>query len=221
MDANEKPNKVLVICARRYNGHELWLLLGRLTHHAIPFEVVSTDHKICDELTLRPNVTKRLVYDVKLEELGTVFDGLCVVSGNMADTEAYWKDAHVQALVKQSGELGLPTAAICCSVPTLAPIAKGYRVSFYPLIRSKVRLLDAGAIPSGVAVSRDRNLVTAEHQMATEMWANEFCNLYLNGVESPAIYDLRKSNFEPKGRERRYKPDMQRAINAANKRNPR
>ena len=32
--------KVLVVCARRYNGHELWTFLGVLQEAEIEFEVV-------------------------------------------------------------------------------------------------------------------------------------------------------------------------------------
>jgi hypothetical protein len=140
------------------------------------------------------------VYDVGTLELTDRFDGMMVVSGNMQDTERYWTDDHVLALVNKIEELGRPLAAICCSVPTVRFAAKGKKVSFFPLVRSKKLLRDAGAILNPVSVTADQNLVTAEHQMGSQRWANVFCNL-LDGKE-PNV-GLVQSNFPDPSRERR------------------
>src|SRR5882672_1852858 len=92
--------RVLIVCARRYNGHELWTLLGVLQNRGHSFEVVSTDLIIKDELTFQPNKLKRLVYDIVPDDAVSTHDAICVVSGNMADTEAYWTDKHVQKLLR-------------------------------------------------------------------------------------------------------------------------
>lgn len=205
---------VLVICAQRYNGHELWTALGVMQNRGHTFEVVSTQTIIRDELTLQPNTIARTVYQVALEEVGTTFEGVMVVSGNMPDTEAYWTDKQVLALFHQANSLDLPMAAICCSVPTIRYEAKGKHVSFFPLVRSREALENAGAILCTVALTVDKNLVTAEHQMASQMWAIEFCNM-LEG--KPAEYNLRDSGYTPKGRERKLKPDVARAMAALRK----
>lgn len=197
-------SKVLVVCAKRYNGHELWTALGVLQGRGHTFEVVSQDLEIRDELTLRPNSIERTVWEV--EDIDK-FDAMMVVSGNMADTEAYWDDKHVLSLIEEVNAAEKPLAAICCSVPTIRYAAEGKGVSFYPLIRSRERLTLAGAILKTVALTRDTNLVTAEHQMASEMWAEEFCNL-LEG--KPQQYVLVDSGFTPKGNERKPIPQLER-----------
>jgi putative intracellular protease/amidase len=189
--------RVLVVCARRYNGHELWTALGIIKEAGIAFDLVSTDYVIQDEITGRPNRIKKLVYDVEYDP--ERYSGLMIVSGNMADTEAYWKDEHVLGLFDAAEAAGHAIAAICCSVPTSRRVAGGKKVSYYPLVRSKQLLRDAGAVLQTVALTRDRNLVTAEHQMASQMWAEEFVAL-IKG--EPPIYTLSDSGFTPQGRER-------------------
>lgn len=190
---------VLVVCAQKYNGHELWTALGIIQQAGHTFEVVSTETLIRDELTLRPNTIKRTVYEVSEDELDS-FDGIMIVSGNMKDTEAYWDDKKVLSLIEGTNNRGNAVAAICCSVPTIRYAAEGKKVSFYPLVRSRQRLTEAGAILNNVAVTRDSNLVTAEHQMATQMWAEEYVAL-LEG--KPKLYNLKVTEFMPRGRERK------------------
>lgn len=207
--------KVLVICARKYNGHELWTTLGVLQERGHSFEVVSTDLIIKDEKTFQSNVVERRVYDIDPSKVQT-FDGLIVVSGNMADTEAYWDDKHVQSLVGEMRQLSRPVAAICCSVPTLAPICAGVKVSFFPLIRSRKRMLAVGAIPTNVALTVDQGIATAEHQMASMMWAHEIANLLEN---KPPQFSFVDSGYTPKGRPRRMPKEVEAMIEAAKRAN--
>jgi putative intracellular protease/amidase len=197
--------KVLVVCARRYNGHELWTALMVFQRNGIDFEVVSQDTHIMDEVTGEPNILERTVYGVPKEEM-VEFDGIMVVSGNMKDTESYWDDKHVLGLIDKSSSLGHVVGAICCSVPTIRRAASNKRVSFYPLLRSRERLLDHGALLSTVAVSTDGNLCTAEHQMASEMWAENFVDR-LNGNEPRWL--LKDSGYVPKGRPRKPIPELE------------
>ncbi len=199
---------VLVICAKRYNGHELWTLLGVLLEREHTFEVVSQEVLIRDELTLRPNTIERVVYDVGWDEVNN-FNAVCIVSGNMEDTESYWTDEDVIGLLRQFRAQDAVIAAICCSVPTLAPICEGVKVSPFPLIRAKHRLRDFGAILQKVSLVVDGRTITAENQMLTQMWAEEICNV-LEG--KPIQYEMHDSGFEPKGSERRMDPVVRAAI---------
>jgi putative intracellular protease/amidase len=205
--------ELLVICARRYNGHELWTALGIFQGRGHTFEVVSTDTTIKDELTFQPNILSRRVYDVHPSEIA-LLKGVVVVSGNMKDTEAYWTDDHVQDLIKEARSLDKVVAAICCSVPTLAGVVKDVPVSFFPLLRSRRRLTEGGAIFTNVAltVSPKHRIATAEHQMATQMWATEICNL-LEGL--PPSYTFTDSGYTPKGRPRRMPPGVGESIEEA------
>lgn len=205
--------RALVICAQRYNGHELWTLLGILQQKGVTFEVVSTETLIKDEMTLRPNVTARRVYDVSPTALKE-FDAVCVVSGNMADTEAYWKDKHVISLLQEARVQDKVIAAICCSVPTLGPVVRGVKVSYFPLVRSRHHLEKFGAALQPVSLSVDKRTVTAENQMITQMWAEEIVNLLENPNAAP-LYSFGDSGFVPKGSERKMPKEVRKAIDAA------
>lgn len=202
-------SNVLVICAKRYNGHELWTLLGTLQERGHTFEVVSQETLIRDELTLQPNTLERTVYQVTSDETPQ-FDGVSVVSGNMKDTEAYWSDKHVIDLLTSFRQKDKVISAICCSVPTLAPICNGVKVSYFPLVRARHRLIHYGAVLQPVSLTVDQGVVTAENQMMTWMWGTEICNL-LEGL--PQQYVLHDSGYVPKGRPRRLPPEIEAAIN--------
>lgn len=191
---------VLVVCARQYNGHELWVALGVMASRGHTFDLLSTGKIIEDEVTHQKNKIEMLVGDVDRSELGHKYGAFMIVSGNMADTEAYWKHPTVLGYIDAANKADLPIAAICCSVPTIRKAAKDKKVSFFPLVRSRVLLKEAGAILQTTALTRDQNLVTAEHQMASQMWAEEFCNL-IEG--KPQQYFLSDSEFVPKGQERK------------------
>ena len=196
--------KVLIVVARQYNGHELWTTLGILQENGIDFEVISTQTDIKDEVTGQPNTIERTIDDVAVDEIGE-FDGLAIVSGNMADTELYWDHEKVLAYVDEARRLDLVIAAICCSVPTVRNAAEGKTVSFYPLIRSRARLEDAGAICSNITISVDDRLVTAEHQMATQGWAGAFVKV-LKGED--VDLGLQESGFTPTGKTERALPHI-------------
>ncbi len=193
---------VLVVCARRYNPLELFPALTIMKSRGHTYEVVSTDTIIQDEPTMTPSKIKRTIDDVKdVSEFGA----LMIVSGNSYDTESYWHDKRVLEYVKIFQVKTLPIAAICAAVPIIRFAAKGRKVSFFPLIRSREILVGAGAILQNVSMTRDHNLVTAEHEMATEIWAEEFCNLMEGLPAEPPLVD---SGFRPLGRPRRPIPEV-------------
>lgn len=199
--------RVLIVVARRYNGHELWTTLGTLQEAGIEFEVISSQKLISDEITHQPNSIERTIDDVHPDELKN-FDGLMIISGNMQDTEAYWDHPRVLKYVDEAQKLDIVLAAICCSVPTIRNAAKNKKVSFYPLVRSKFRLEQAGAICQTISVTVDGKLVTAEHQMGTQTWAESFVEV-LKG--EPISLKLQDSGFTPTGRtERKLHPRLER-----------
>ena len=202
-------SQLLIICAKRYNGHELWTLLGGLQIRGHTFEVVSQETLIRDELTLRPTQLDRTVYEIDPHHICETFDAVCIVSGNMEDTEAYWTDRHVENILCAFNICGKVIAAICCSVPTLGPVVKDIKVSYYPLVRSRHHLKYCGAILQNVSLTIDGNFVTAENQMITEMWTEEICNK-LEG--KPIANILTESGFVPKGSERMMMPEVRAAI---------
>lgn len=195
---------VLVVCAQKYNGHELWTALGVLQSRGHTFDLISTKTIIRDEITLKPNRIEQTIADVTYDT--ERYDGLMIVSGNMQDTELYWKHPKVLSYVETANGEDQPIAAICCSVPTIRHAAKGKKVSFFPLVRSVDLLTRAGAVLQTVAMTRDQNLVTAEHQMATEVWVTEFCNM-LEGLDQSNFFH--DSGFVPRGRPRKPIPEVE------------
>lgn len=195
---------VLIVVARRYNGHELWTTLGTLRHRGHTVEVLSTTHLIADEVTGKTNTIRRLISEVpRIDEFGAIM----FISGNMQDTEAYWHKSETLGYVNQAIERDIPIAAICCSVPTIRKAARGKRVSFFPLIRSGELLSHEGALLQTVSLSVDDKLVTAENQMVTQMWVEAFCDI-LEGKD-PDIH-LIDSGFTPGKRMRKPDPQLQR-----------
>lgn len=191
--------RVLVLAARRYNGHELWTALGVMQNRGHSPEVVSTAYEVEDEVTGQRNTIKLCIPDV-IENVTSMWDALMIVSGNPEDTESFWHMPQVQKIVKEFADAVKPIAAICVSVPTVRLAARGKRVSYFPLLRSRMALLEAGAILSNISVTVDGNLVTAEHQMATEMWAELFCDVMEN---KPLRYTLSDSGFRAGLQERK------------------
>src|ERR1700753_931871 len=168
---------VLVICNRRFNAHHLWVALGTMTKRGHTYDVMSTSYVIEDEETHRKVKIKKVVGDVDVSEIGPIYQGVMLISGFPPDTKAYWHNDTVRSYVKAADAQNLAIAAICVSLPTIRDAAKGKKVSFFPIIASRELLKQAGAILQYVALTRDQNLVTAEHEMASQVWVDEFCNL--------------------------------------------
>ena len=202
MTEEVSPPKVLVVCARRYNGHELWTALGVMQSHGIRFDVASTEYFIEDEVTGQPNRITLTLDDVEPDKVKE-YDGLMFVSGNMQDTEKYWKLPRTLAYVDVARQNNLAIAAICCSVPTIREAASGKRVSFFPLVRSRELLVQAGAIPQTVSITVDGRLVTAEHQMSSQMWAEHFSRVLMGEEVETGLVE---SGFVPKSKARRRLP---------------
>lgn len=197
--------KALVVCARRYNGHELWTTLGTLQEAGIEFEVTSTELTIADEVTHQKNVIERTMKDIDPLIIGSngVFQGVMFISGNMQDTELHWMHPKCLDYVHAAYSQELPLAAICCSTPIIREAVKGRTVSCFPLNRIKEMLEDAGATISNISISCDGSLLTAEHQMASQKWASLFVQL-MKG-EEPSL-DLADSGFVPTGKTPRKPP---------------
>lgn len=173
--------KALIVAANKYNGHELWCSIGILKQNNIKSTVIAREPVISDEITGYAINTHFTLDTFNIENLRD-YDCLIFISGNMKDTEAHWKDRRVLTLVRKAMELNILIGAICCSVPTIREAAKGKRVSYFPLNRSRDLLRDAGAILSTLSVSVDDKLITAENQMVTQTWIESIVRV-LNGEE--------------------------------------
>jgi putative intracellular protease/amidase len=197
---------VLLICTEEFNPQEFWTALGLLRKRGHEVTVASTYYVIVNEETKQRFRIELTIGDLLNRDLGE-YDALMFTSGNMVMTKRNWMNPAIVGIVKLFNDQNKPIAATCGSVPIIRHAAKGKRVSFFPLIASRQLLVDEGAIPSGVAVTRDQNLVTAEFPVASEMWVEEFCNL-LEG--KPVQYELQPSGFTPTGRPRKPIPEVAR-----------
>jgi putative intracellular protease/amidase len=184
--------KVLVICSRQFNGHELKNLLTGIRRGGHQYTLASTDYVLEDEVTHNMIRCRLLVQDATDEG----FDALAFSSGDMRDSEGYWTNPHCERLVKAFNDNGRPIAAICITVPAIRWAVSGKTITCFPLVRSKDLLRQAGATLSPLSLCRDQNIVTAEHQMASQMWAEEFVAL-IDG--KPKLYNLIDSGYSPPG----------------------
>lgn len=182
--------RVLVITARRFNGHEFWVGVGALTARGISYDVVSTDKVLQDEKT-RERVSVKMTLDGPFD---VEYDGLMVTSGNPKDTTLLWWDKRVREIVSWFADK--PVAAICAAVPAIRYIAEGKQVAAFPLVSAKELLRTAGAELSTKSLVLDGKIVTAEHQMRSIEWANTFADLLEGKEVSHTIVD---SGFVPKG----------------------
>src|ERR1700752_735459 len=177
-DPHPKRPKVLAVVSRRYNGNEFWISLQVLGTAEIQVDVCSTNLIIRDEVKDTAHRIKMLVSDLASVS-GADYDGITVISGNPMDTEKYYTDVHVQRLIKELDDLGKPLAGICAGVPALAPAVRGKKVSWFPLQKSREILTAAGAILTDVGLTVDQNVVTAENEWQTRVWAEAFRDLLL------------------------------------------
>lgn len=188
-------SRVLIIIAACYNGNELWPLLKALKRYGHTWTLAS------DTLVIREEGAPKAYHvDTRIDEVKYTHDGLVFISGNPQDTYAHWTDSDCNRLVRKAAKLEHPMAAICASVPALAPALRGVKVSAYPLQSVLWELEVAGAVYMPVSLYTDKNIATAENEVMGFMWAENFCCL-LEG--KPPKYVLKPSPFKRKGTSRR------------------
>lgn len=186
-------SNLLVVVSRRYNYAEFWYTLKVFKKRGHNFDVVSSELVIRQENRKgHSNKLDRTIDDVRTMD---GFDGLVVISGNPEDTEIFWYHKGCKALVQESRDKHLVIAALCSAVPTIRYAARGKLVSVYPLFKSIELLEMSGAIVNQASLSTDDNIVTAENEQMTTMWATNICDV-LEG--KPPTYTLYPSGFKRK-----------------------
>ncbi len=195
---------VLLITPPKYNPNEFWAALSVLQKNDIEFEVVSSVNIITDEKATEAFAVK-LLTDIDVDN----FDGLMIISGgDIKSAVLYLHDPDIISAVEVMNQKGQPIGAICRASPLVRTVAKGKKVSVYPLLENKRLLREAGAILQNVSISVDGNLITAEHEMAAEVWAEQFVKMMKGEATDLKLVD---SGFEPVGKtERRLHPTLER-----------
>ena len=201
--------KTLIVVANHYNGHELWCSLGTLKKNNIKCTVIARAPIISDEITGFAIETHFTLDAFDIENLKD-YACLLFISGNMADTEAHWKDSKILSLVHKAIELKILIGAICCSVPIIREAARDKRVSFFPLLRARDLLREAGAILSTLSVTIEDKLITAENQMVTQTWIESIANV-LKGIPTELnwtdVGDITRQGLSSK---RKVNPEVER-----------
>jgi putative intracellular protease/amidase len=130
----------------------------------------------------------------------TQFDGMMVVGGNPLATKWLWEDPQLRRFVETMAHANKPCAGICGGVAMMRYACKGKKVTFYPIRQAREALMEVGAIPVHVSIVRDGNVLTGEHRLIAEQWANEFCNM-LEGKPTN-IVEEDQTPFRPKSKPR-------------------
>ena len=197
--------KVLAIVSRRYNYHEFWASLAVLQERGHEVVVVSSGWALRAEKGYdRAHKAHHLLSWLDEADL-SVFDGLIVISGNPSDTEGYWHNETVLRAVEKFKDR--PIGAICQAVPTIRFAVRGTKVSYYPVMRAKALLEEAGAIPNGTVMTRDGLAVTASYEVVTQTWATEYCNLLEGLPQEYFFHEDAASNV--RGKPRREPPEIE------------
>lgn len=192
-------HKALVLTTPEYNRVELFGTMQVLKARGFEFELTSSRKIIKDEDTETYHSVERLITDITLEE-ALQFDCFIVTSGAPNQCKPFWTNSHVQRLVKGFFDSNKPLGGICMAAPTVASVARGKKVSTFPIIEARQFFTDRGATVQTLTLSIDPPLVTCENQWGTEMWVTSICDL-VEGKE-PQI-KLVDSKFNPVGRPRK------------------
>lgn len=147
-----------------------------MVESSIGYHIISAQKIISDEITEEAHYANETLEEFDLTKV-TEYTALLVISGNYMDTMFHWHHAKAQQIVKAFDEADKVIAAICCSVPTVRQVLRGKRTAAYPTFDAMDLLNEAGAVLTGMSVEVDGRYITAEHQMATDLWARTIVEL--------------------------------------------
>lgn len=169
--------KVLIVCDRRFNDYQMWTTVKILKAHSVAFDFLSTAYVIREEGRGRQFTIEYTFANVPdLDQ----YDGLMLISGWPDDTKEYWTHKGLEKIVLAFKDKKV--AAICASTASIRYIARGKRVTGFPLQKARQLLQLAGAIIDPVPVVHDQGLVTADNEWAASTWAETFVQV-LKGRE--------------------------------------
>ena len=173
----------LIILPKRFNGHELFVLLKVLKDHDIKFMLLSQDEvAVEEEGVFTPGgfriKTHGIVFNFPVDEL-IKYSALIFVSGDLNDLEEYWNSNHITNLVKKAVDLNIVIGAVCVSIMNIHSILKGRKSTSYESLNFIERLVNTGATYVPLSVVIDGKLVTGENTLSTQNWAETIVSLIL------------------------------------------
>lgn len=168
--------KVLICVSKRYNSCEFWITLGYLQKQKIEYHILSQDLTISNESGQQRFKVQGLVKDYPIEDLKN-YAALIFISGNPQDTEIYWHDPHVEALVAMAIKLDIVIAAICAAVPAIRLAVRNKNVAHFPLQRATELLRVAGANITFKSFEVDGKIITAENAFVTLKWVQAIADV--------------------------------------------
>lgn len=198
---------VLIVCAKIYNGKELWSAIKVLQEHNRTFVITSHERVITEEQTSKRNLISIPIYDVVQKD----YSGLLVISGPLPIVKFFWKDTSLIFLISSFHQVDKPVGAICCAAPCMSYISQDEEMSSYPYAECREWISINGAIPSGKVITISGKKVTAENEMAATTWAEIFCKL-LNGEEVEDTYVA--SGFDGAQRKRKLDPEIAKFVDS-------
>lgn len=177
-----QSRKALVVTASVYNQTELFTILRKLGAADIDWDIVARRKVIRAERGSDDEFTA----DFTLREFDPkTLDQYCAViytSGQTAETRHMWFSPEIKEITEQASKQEIPVGAVCCAAPCVRYIAKGRRVTGFPLHEILTLFKAAGAQITGRSVEVDGTLVTAEAEIQVLDWMNAILAL-VNGEE--------------------------------------
>jgi putative intracellular protease/amidase len=185
--STRKPRALLVV-ASEFNGIELFGALKVLRREGAEWTIASRNIRISDEDTheyFSANITiDDMLSDLK-EPLAD-YDMLFLVGGETADVMWMWVSPQIEHIVRKMYEDGKVVAATCRAAPCIRYVARGKRVTGFPVVDVLDYLRSAGGHITGQSLECDGRVVTAEAPALTEYWAQAVVNIF-RGEDPPEL----------------------------------
>lgn len=163
--------KVLfVIAPDRYREEEFEVTEKILSESGIEYDVASTKTDICTGMMGGEQEATLKISDASVSD----YDGLVLIGG-LGARDFLWADDDLCKLTKEFGETGKIVAAICLAPVILARagLLKERQATVFESPASVKLLEQGGASYVKIPVVSDMNIITANHPLAAEKFAEE------------------------------------------------
>ncbi len=161
--------KVLfVIAPRRYREEEFEITAKAISEAGVEFDVASNGEEICTGM-----MGGEQKADLKIKDASeSNYDALILIGG-LGARDFLWADDDLCRLTVEFGKAEKVVAAICLAPVILsrAGVLKGRQATVFESPASIKLLEDGGANYVNIPVVSDMNIITANHPVASEKFA--------------------------------------------------
>lgn len=161
--------KVLfVIAPARYREEEFEVTAKILSEAGIEYDIASTKTGICTGMMGGEQEAGLKISDASEKD----YDALILIGG-LGARDFLWADDDLCKLTEEFGKSGKVIAAICLApvIPARAGLLKGRQATVFESPASLKLLEDGGANYVNIPVVSDMNIITANHPVAAEQFA--------------------------------------------------